>query len=572
MKLVINDIKDDDNSIQKYLPSPRKKQEDSKKITDTNLFLKNINLNIIDSESIYFSMLNRITTNSYDLTLYSGIVSNLTEYILKNRITELHIFFSKCNKALADFLEKEIKEKTKGIVIYIQLSKRESIEFSITKKNQIKSRIKNAVNALVLVSLVLISIIWGYFSRPFKQKKRSYDCIWMSFANNKEMVDLKLFEKLDKENLSVIHLDTRGIACKVKNSKIVYFLNNFSLSIKALQLIIVRLFLFSEKEKIILKKISKKTGLSFPKTFNKKYESRFCLQYINTVILFYAVKKYLSHNKKANLIFRGGNADAIVICSLLKNTNVILLPHGTEFYPIDHNTINYITYNLLPSKKIVKNWYSDDYQDSNVKLLPIGRPYYQSLRNVVSINKGKLRNKVKTIGIVLTYGSSQDAISYIDQIVESANSSIEEFNFLIKQRPNLSHDLSESKYIDEFEVFDGDIYSFLNEIDIVVVGISPFGIVGMVGTDAIYCDIPTIFYFGDRSFSISDLGYSWSSELDKTAYLTQSCLTELFQNKTTNEIIKLLLSNQKEVKLLLGDSSKSTKKLLQLIKGLSREI
>ena len=73
--------------------------------------------------------------------------------------------------------------------------------------------------------------------------------------------------------------------------------------------------------------------------------------------------------------------------------------------------------------------------------------------------------------------------------------------------------------------FDGGINDFLNETSLVIVGLSPFGVVGMVGYDAISLGIPTIYYFPDTRFALNQLGYSWPNEANAIAFQTESGLT-----------------------------------------------
>ena len=62
----------------------------------------------------------------------------------------------------------------------------------------------------------------------------------------------------------------------------------------------------------------------------------------------------------------------------------MLFPHGTEYSPIDHNTIEYYDYIFLPSERIKDNW--DKAKRLN-NTLATGRPYYEVLKDGYSGKK-----------------------------------------------------------------------------------------------------------------------------------------------------------------------------------------
>ena len=149
----------------------------------------------------------------------------------------------------------------------------------------------------------------------------------------------------------------------------------------------------------------------------------------------------------------------------------------------------------------------------------------------------------------MTYGNTIYVTKYIDRIITTivnANKDLK-VNFIIKQRPNLQHDLKESMYIDKLFEFNGDIYEFMEEVDITICGISPRGILSMVGTDSIYLGIPTI-YFIDRDIELDELGYSGHETIYEFVAKDEKMLAKIFKDMVNNkEQLKLKITKAQEM-------------------------
>lgn len=556
-ELVLTDIVNDPNNISKFTPQPKLKQDISRKITDSNLYLKEKYIKDLSVEDIWFSMLNRITTVNYDLTLYSGFLIKIKKYILENEIKKVSLNFNKSNSELSCFLFKNLNH-IDDIDVVVNINEEHSTKYSISKGSSVEDffKIINQVSSYLVIFILtfnscLFSLIVKFLGL---EKKDKVDYFWMSFANNREKIDYNIIRLLKDKGLKVLAPTAKFNKERLDECERVYFNRRFDFSFSLVKLVFKIFFISRTREKEFLKKVSEISGCIFPLNYNIGMRFNFKLYSYNTIVLLYLIKN-LSESEQVKLIYRGGNADSIILTSLLENVKTYLLPHGTEFYPLDHSTINFISVNILASEGIVSKWRSDGYQLSSTTLLPFGRPEYKFL--VENVNrKDYVPDEKLTIGIVLTYGTTEDTIKFVDDIVEAISSAEFDFNILIKQRPNLIHDLSTSKYYSKLTTHDGDIFSFLSLIHVVTVGVSSFGVVGMVGTDAIYCDIPTIFYFGDKGFNNEDLGYSWTEELDKTSYNTLEELKTLFKGINANNLLKLLVENQRDAKYLIGDSTK----------------
>lgn len=564
--MLVNDIPWDKDSVEKYYPSPSLKQNHSRAITATNEYLVNSNLNKLSTLDVIYSMLNRMTTVTYDFTLYTGLVKNLLDEIDKKNVTKLTLRFSNYNKVLARYIRNAVLSDFPNLDVEIVLENRDAILFSCSKQaflSQLKISMVYVIKFFTLMTLSLFSLFFFYFAKIFCIKNTD-KVLWMSFANNREKVDYPLLSMLQKRGIKLCHIETAKLKKITPQTEILYFSSRYGVNLECFIALLKSMFCFYTAQKRMFNEIESNTGLTIPNSFTWFWQGKIYLHLFNTILLFHAVKR-IQKEQQIKVVYRGGNADSIFLVSLLDNNKTILLPHGTEFYPIDHNTINYIDMNLLPSENICKLWSNDLYQDSNVELKGVGRPYYATLKNMVIRRKN---SESKVVGIVLTYGSNDDAVRYVDHVISGILKEVatEHITFLIKQRPNLSHDLSKSEFLEHFTIFDKDIYSFLGCIDMVVVGLSPFGVVGMVGTDSIYCEIPTLFYFGDHSFSSQDLGYSWCEALNDVAYWTKSELSQFFSNRTFDESMVAALEKQHRAKLMLGDSTNTSENLYLVLK------
>lgn len=563
--VVISDIYDDISSITQYYPSPQKKQEHSRRITDYNNYLKDATYDNINSNDIYYSIINRMTTVIYDFTLFSGIVENIQEKLVESGVNTLVLKFNKKNYGLYSYLKRSLT----STIVTIEFHNADCIEFNIKDSENI-SRVSFAIINFTIVFFFVLTLVLSNFLKViykiFSKVKLESDCLWMSYANNRESEDYNIIKQLVSEGVNVIHPQVFPIKKKSPYTKYVLFYPHFTVKHKAVMAIISSLRVFY-REDILIGQMCKSSKLSFPLHYQLSKRIKILLHYINSIVLSDITNNIEKpEHKRIKLIFRGGNADGIILATTIEHNKVILLPHGTEFYPIDHSTINFIDTNILVSQEAVINWSNDNYQSRKVDLKPFGRPYYKYLEDSIlsSSKNNSLRPK---IGIVLTYGSNKETINFIDQVIDATQYIKGEFDIIIKQRPNLRHNLSNSKYRDSLQEFEGDIFAFLSCIDLVVVGVSPFGVVGMVGTDAIYCDIPTIFYFGDKTFSKYELGYSWSDALNKSACFSYQEILSIFDGNDFESIKKEVLRNQMSGKSLLGRSDESIDTIIEYIKG-----
>lgn len=89
---------------------------------------------------------------------------------------------------------------------------------------------------------------------------------------------------------------------------------------------------------------------------------------------------------------------------------------------------------------------------------------------------------------------------------------------------------------DNVKINQGDIYSFLNAIDIITGTVSTYGILTMVVTDGIYCDIPGFYYVPNQKFNSQNLGYSYHRSMEPYTFNKTSLNSFLAEFNTTTDL------------------------------------
>jgi hypothetical protein len=216
----------------------------------------------------------------------------------------------------------------------------------------------------------------------------------------------------------------------------------------------------------------------------------------------------------------------------------ILVPHGTEYNVLDHFSFFYLDYNLLPSNAIKDNWeyqlkimYNDYIKYDRCTYLASGRIDYNLLDSKVH-NKKYVEGKI-VIGIVLTYNSETYQNTYIEDVIEVFEKKFGSSSclFVIKPRPN--RPFVPGGYMKEnVGINVGDIYEFLNNIDIVIGTVSTYGILTMVVTDAIYRNIPGFYYIPNDKFSSENLGYSYHDSMSEFTFNDKKTLERYVSSNT----------------------------------------
>ena len=416
--------------------------------------------------------------------MLEALVSELKQY------ENIHFSLHRKNKYLGQYISVHLPQSR------VEYSKRNYNYWKNGFSINIHSSFTASIMFFILTYLwLMLSVVVGFF-----WPKKKIDIEWMNFANNKKTVDLPLIDRLSNKGIKV---GVPAFFPTYRKNKF-YFFSTRRFNFSDLTIFIYELSFYSFRSfKEVLASVNSELSTNYPLEFPISLRSRFLL-----------VHQYLYSNYTNKLeaicLFRGGNASGIWHESLFTQRKTILMTHGTEFNIIDHEIYKYLDLNILPSEVIVRNWLEEDKGLDPEKLTGLGRPYYEALRNRV-----KQRSlKEGPIGIVLTYSSdarTQSFISDINFLAKKFNKSI-----LIKPRPNFSNDLSYLEDINNAEVWEGDIYSFLTEVSLVVAGVSDYGVLGMTVTDAISLGIPSLYY--TQGVDPEECGYSYSSVMSGFVY------------------------------------------------------
>lgn len=478
----LNDCLGDISCIENFIPSPKILQSKHRYLSSR--IESGVKRASSPSERIAWLSLTRFGLQNNKIVALEALVSELKQF------DSIHFTLHKKNKYLGQYISKRLPHSR------VEYSSRNYKYWKNGLSIDIHSSITASIMFFILTYLWLIlSVVLGFF-----WPKKKIDIEWMNFANNKSTVDLPLIDQLSNQGTKV------GVPAFLptfrKNN--FYFFSSRRFNFSDLTIIMYELsfnsFKFFEK---VLANVNSELSTNYPLEFPVSLRSQFLLLHQ------YLYSNY-TNNVEAICLFRGGNASGIWHEALFSERKTILMTHGTEFNIIDHDIYKYLDLNILPSEIIVRNWLEEDKGLDANRLTGLGRPYYEALRNRV-----KLRNLEKgPIGLVLTYSSdarTESFISDINFLAAKYNKSI-----LIKPRPNFTNDLSYVTDMQNAEVWDGDIYSFLGEVSLVVAGVSDYGVLGMTVTDAISLGIPSLYY--TQGVDPQECGYSYSSVMSGFIY------------------------------------------------------
>ncbi|MFA0030468.1 hypothetical protein AB4348_17930 [Vibrio breoganii] len=571
--LIITDDVNGERSLSKYLGTPRQKQKHSYLITTLNENILRSNEESKKAKVIY-SQLNRMTTVGLKLVEYSTIIDNLKNKIEDSSYNKLKIEFSESNRNLANFIKESINDIFNGkrkIEIEINFIEREVfLKYSLTKENKTKT-IKYFFLCFTLINMLIVGALYNLILR--KKPRSKVDLFWMSLASNVKTVDEPIIEELEGLGNSIKNPNFSLTKKLKKNSFFPVFSKDWPITFTLVKDVGQLLFFYKSSINGIIGSISAETSYYLPKfDYNSKL-IELLIHNIRTLVYGNIIERNNKLFGYSNILYRGGNADGLVYISSMQDTKVILLPHATEFDLFDHNSHKYLFRNYLLSKNVVSKWNSEYAQHTINKA--VGRPFYDVLLNKVSRGKFVESNidVIYKVGIVLTYGTDSEMVKFIDDIISSLSKSNSNIEIYVKHRPNLKHDVSESIFYNKIIDFEGDIIEYLSFIDLNFVGANAVGTVGNVGNDAIVCNVPTIFYFGDRSLSKGELGYSWNAYYEDIAFYSHEQLLAS-ANAGVEGFIEIFNSRQKERRTTLIDcdtEGKSHQKVIQDLASIINE-
>lgn len=395
------------------------------------------------------------------------------------------------------------------------------------------SALKTSAKSVVTILAQFVFLLVNYiFPKKYDFKKAVF---WHSFANNREKIDYKFLDTLNEQpDVTVIHPNPYIFKSKDNWNKSIYFLGKYSINPFKYFFTAIKLSGFRSKFNTVLEDFDD-LGLHYPEKWNTSTMNKTFLFMLFNLLENGLVEKIAKQREaKVCNVFRGGSAAGLIYSGMCKkkyvNDNVtgVLVPHGTEFNILDHFSYFYLDYNILPSEAIKNTWeeqlsarFSTLFEYNTCKLVAGGRIDYQLL-NTNIIRRNPEPGKI-VVGIVLTYNSETYQDTYIGDIKNAFEDTYGKGNcvFVIKPRPNRV--FKPGNYMDSSViVFDNDIYSFLNSIDVIAGTVSTYGILTMVVTDGIYCNIPGFYYIPNPKFNSNNLGYSYGAVMEDYTFNSNS--------------------------------------------------
>lgn len=525
-----------------FYPSPLVCQDLNRELFET-IFGKKVNF--YSAKGLFQTTVNRYFLTDIKVMEHPLILKNILQYCKENGVDQLELLVSEKNRRMSDFYVKNLIKQNVNVHVNFHTNKvywKNSLTQTV---GNFKKKLKIAVTVLAQFTMLLLNYL---FKKVNWNKKKVL--LWNSFANNRQKIDYIFLDKLEQnKELIVVHPNPYLLKSKTNWNKSIYWLGEYSMPPGKFLKVVFSMLPFRKKFNLALEEY-KDTIQYTPEDWNIDVLQKTFYFFIYNLLMGYLMEK-TAENKDIKIfnVFRGGSAAGLIYSGICKQKNnppnytSILLPHGTEFNPIDHFSYFYLDYNILPSQKITENWedilskkYGQLLRYSMCKNVAGGRIDYAFLQKEVNTEKRNLRgNKKYRIGIVLTYNSESYQQAYIASILNLFSSVFtEDIEFVVKPRPNLPYVPNEELSKATNLIIDkGDIFPFLNSIDMVVGTVSVYGVLTMVVTDGILCDIPGFYYFPNKSFSIEDLGYSYHSSMNNYCFPKEIDLKKFISGFTT---------------------------------------
>jgi hypothetical protein len=524
-------------SFDYFYPSPQLAQEASK-ATFIKLFDKKIDA--FSFTGLFYTVINRNFLNDMKVVEHPLILKNILAYCKTIECNEIHFKLHKSNIELYCFYSDAFIKN--GILSTLEIHTDTNFWVNSLTKEKKSLQLKNQLKLLFGVVAQFLLLLANQLI-PRKKVAAKKILFWHSFANNKEKIDYKFLDDIEKQDgFKVIHPNPFFFQSKSNWNKSIYFIKGYSMSAWKYIRAARGLFDFRNKLNQELAEFSD-VMTNIPKKWNSTTTTKafmFMLYNLLETGLIENIAK--DKNLKSINVFRGGSAAGLIYSGMAKKqfkaksmTN-ILVPHGTELNILDHYSYFFLDYTILPSELIVKNWEIQleekmkKFQSFNsCQLIAGGRIDYELLNT--SVKKPNLQKEIIHIGIVLTYSSETAQDNYITAIKNSFEEKFgkEKCVFIIKPRPNV--DFNTKSYMDtNVIIYTRDIFYFLNSIDIVIGTVSRYGVLSMVVTDGIYCGIPSMYFLNNAKFNPNNLGYSYHYSMGSFTHGGESNLKKFLEN------------------------------------------
>jgi len=533
-----------------FYPSPGICQDLNREIFAT-IFNKNTSFYTLQGQ--FETTINRYFLTDIKIMEHPLLAKNITAYCKLNKILNIDLQVHADNDLLAAFYKDALTAN--GLVVEIIYHTQPVYwKNSLTRsKKVLNKRLKLLFTIIAQFFILLINFLFKRVN--WKGKKL---VLWNSFANNREKIDYKFLDKIERGNdITVIHPNPYLLKSKDNWNKSIYWLGQYSISPGKFLWFALSLISFKKKFNKILTEY-KRFLEAVPQTWNIDVMLKTIYFFEYNLLMGYLMEKVSKEPElDVSSIFRGGAAAGLIYAGISKNkynakhVKNILVPHGTEINPIDHFSYFFLDYNILPSEKITENWdaiLNKEYKDlltyNHCENINGGRIDYAYLQQQVNSSKRAVESEKLRIGIVLTYNSESYQQYFINSIVESFNTTLPgiEIEFVVKPRPNLPYSPDEKLAKNpNLKIDKQDIYSFLNGIDMVIGTVSVYGVLTMVVTDAILCDMPAIYYYPNKNIPKADLGYSYHSSMESYSFAEENQLLSFLKTfKSKNDVLKAI--------------------------------
>lgn len=521
-------------------------------------------------------MLTRMVTVGLRLEQYHFLVGKIRQRCRDLGVSRIILRLNPRNQELGSFLRTALQHDVDDVLIRYH-DYAEILELSVTESQRGLRRLVFSGYSyglllgatLVITTLILIGrcVDWLFGSRGVDREH-----YWMGFANNRERVDYPLLADYRGRGLVFRHpdVDPRLIFRGIRgHRRSIFRMGPYNIDpVAFLRGALVLTFRYRTSLGKLLRDLEAEFGLVAPIRFARQLALTLRFHHLHYLMFsLFLTKVFQRKPGPTRIVFRGGNASGMYFAGLnhTSKEEIVHICHGTEFRPSNHSVHKIVDTVILASDALCDIWARESGSPRN-KLLGLGRPYYEMLYNdVVPARRQRLACTHLSVLIVLTYGFSETVTRFVEDVIACFDQ-CPGFRprYLLKQRPNVRYHFPELLERREVAEAPRSIFESLVAADVVVVGISDRGIIGMVGLDAIYCAIPTVYYL--PGLNPESAGYSWNDTLGRVTFFSRDDLASFLRGyNLSSELMSDLVRRAQLARDLLGDSSAARERIFRYL-------
>jgi hypothetical protein len=480
-------------------------------------------------ERIVLSMHTRFVSVGPRVEALQVIKAGIERLSRDNKPVEVRL--SRENVTLAKMLERALGSKAN---IVSGIERPADFRANLASNGQSLAYRKICSNWALVVGALIIAGCWKVAGALGIARWKPTRAYWMSFANNRDVLDYKFIRDSVSAGLSlssVVPIPS-WLSRRYRNvPSAVQLLAHPDIQLKRLAaLLIATIFRSNKALDVALYHLAARSTCVLPRTAELSADARaeFQKDLIFNVLHIAFYEALAASQQGATLVFRGGNVAGMFYAGaeLRSHLRLVHMCHGTEVLPSNHVTDELMHEVFLPSDGIVQLWRDAMPEHADVALVATGRLDYEYSQRVIGFSPIVAVPARPTVVIVLTYGAESEMVDWIAGVAQATRSVWPQARILVKQRPNRRVDLS--SLIERFAVEEasGNIYDVLKEGHVVVSGISDRGMISMVFFDAILYGIRSFLYL--PGLAEVGAGYTLPNKASKLAVFDQAALEELF--------------------------------------------